>query len=286
MYENFDHSENSINGTLKLFSEADIKTVFMTLETSLTGIKNEEATSRLEKFGLNEISKEKVKPWYIQLLLAFLNPFNFILGTLAFVSLFTDVIFAKETERSWISIILIVTMVLISSFIKFIQEYRSSKTAEKLKNLIVTKVTVIRDNLPMEINIKSLVPGDIVKLTAGDIVPGDIRIVSSKDLFISQSVLTGESNPIEKYSNLLAKTGAISDLSNIVLMGTNVLSGAATGIVLGTGKHTFLNTISESLKNTKVETSFEKGIDDVSKLLIKFMFFMVPIVFLINGYLK
>lgn len=171
MDENFDNSENSINGTLKLFSEADIKTVFMTLETSLGGIKNEEAVNRLEKFGLNEISKEKVKPWYIQLLLAFLNPFNFILGTLAFVSLFTDVIFAKETECSWISIILIITMILISSLIKFIQEYRSSKTAEKLKNLIVTKVTVIRDNLPMEIDIKFL-------------VQGDIRFVSSKDLFI------------------------------------------------------------------------------------------------------
>ncbi len=286
VYENFDNSENSIKGTLKLFSEADIKTIFMSLETSSEGIKNNEAIDRLEKFGKNEISKEKVKPWYIQLLLAFLNPFNFILGTLAFVSLFTDVIFAKETDRSWISIILIITMILISSLIKFIQEYRSSKTAEKLKNLIVTKVTVIRENLSMEIDIKTLVPGDIVKLTAGDIIPGDIRIISSKDLFISQSVLTGESNPIEKYSNLITKTSTISDLSNILLMGTNVLNGTAIGVVLGTGKHTFLNTISESLKATKSETSFERGIDDVSRLLIKFMIFMVPIVFLINGYLK
>lgn len=286
VYENFDNSENSIKGTLKLFSEADIKTIFMSLETSSEGIKNSEAIDRLEKFGKNEISKEKVKPWYIQLLLAFLNPFNFILGTLAFVSLFTDVIFAKETDRSWISIILIITMILISSLIKFIQEYRSSKTAEKLKNLIVTKVTVIRENLSMEIDIKTLVPGDIVKLTAGDIIPGDIRIISSKDLFISQSVLTGESNPIEKYSNLITKTSTISDLSNILLMGTNVLNGTAIGVVLGTGKHTFLNTISESLKATKSETSFERGIDDVSRLLIKFMIFMVPIVFLINGYLK
>ena len=286
MYENFDNSESNIKGTLKLFSEADIKTIYLTLETSLNGIKNEEANSRLETFGFNEITKEKVKPWYIQLLLAFLNPFNFILGLLAFVSLFTDVIFANETERSWISIALILTMILISSFIKFIQEYRSSKTAEKLKNLIVTKVTVIREGISIEIDIKSLVPGDIVKLTAGDIVPGDIRVISSKDLFISQSVLTGESNPVEKYPDLLVKTAFISELSNIVLMGTNVLSGTALGVVLGTGKHTFLNTISESLKNPRSETSFEKGIDDVSKLLIKFMLFMVPIVFIINGYLK
>ena len=286
MYENFDNSESNIKGTLKLFSEADIKTIYLTLETSLNGIKNEEANSRLETFGPNEITKEKVKPWYIQLLLAFLNPFNFILGLLAFVSLFTDVFFANETERSWISIILILAMILISSFIKFIQEYRSNKTAEKLKNLIVTKVTVIRDGVPVEINIKSLVPGDIVKLTAGDIIPGDIRVISSKDLFISQSVLTGESNPVEKYPDLLVKTAFISELSNIVLMGTNVLSGTALGVVLGTGRHTFLNTINESLKNPRSETSFEKGIDDVSKLLIKFMLFMVPIVFIINGYLK
>ena len=286
LYENFDNNDNNIKGTLKLFSEADINTIFISLKTSSEGIQNEEADYRLKEFGLNEISREKVKPWYTQLFLAFLNPFNFILGTLALVSLFTDVIFAKESERSWISIILIITMILISSIIKFIQEYRSSKTAEKLKNLIITRVTVIRDNLPLEIDIKNLVPGDIVKLTAGDIIPGDIRILSSKDLFISQSVLTGESNPVEKYPNLVFKTESISDLSNIVLMGTNVLSGAAVGVVLNTGKHTFLNTISESLQDTKSETSFEKGIDDVSKLLIKFMFFMVPIVFLINGFLK
>ncbi|WP_432205114.1 magnesium-translocating P-type ATPase [Cetobacterium somerae] len=286
MYENFDFSETNIKGALKLFSEADIRTIYLTLETSLEGIKNTEAKERLEKFGPNEISKEKVIPWYIQLLMAFLNPFNFILGTLAFVSLFTDVIFAKETDRSWVSILLIITMILISSLIKFIQEYRSSKTAEKLKNLIVTNVTVVRGGIVLEIDIKSLVPGDIVKLTSGDIIPGDIRIISSKDLFISQSVLTGESNPVEKYPNLNSKSLSISDLSNIVLMGTNVLSGTATGVVLGTGRNTFLNTISESLKNTKSETSFEKGIDDVSKLLIKFMIFMVPIVFLINGYLK
>lgn len=286
MYENFDNNDNNIKGTLKLFSEADINTIFISLKTSSEGIQNEEADYRLKEFGLNEISREKVKPWYTQLFLVFLNPFNFILGTLALVSLFTDVIFAKESERSWISIILIITMILISSIIKFIQEYRSSKTAEKLKNLIITRVTVIRDNLPLEIDIKNLVPGDIVKLTAGDIIPGDIRILSSKDLFISQSVLTGESNPVEKYPNLVFKTESISDLSNIVLMGTNVLSGAAVGVVLNTGKHTFLNTISESLQDTKSETSFEKGIDDVSKLLIKFMFFMVPIVFLINGFLK
>lgn len=127
LYENFDNNDNNIKGTLKLFSEADINTIFISLKTSSKGIQNEEADYRLKEFGLNEISREKVKPWYTQLFLAFLNPFNFILGTLALVSLFIDVIFAKESERSWISIILIITMILISSIIKFIQEYRSSK---------------------------------------------------------------------------------------------------------------------------------------------------------------
>ncbi|MGL5544810.1 MAG: HAD-IC family P-type ATPase [Cetobacterium sp.] len=186
----------------------------------------------------------------------------------------------SKHDQSWFSIVLIFSIILVSSLIKFFQEYNSSKTAEALKNLITTTINVIRDNTSEEINMKKLVPGDIVKLTAGDIIPADIRVISSKDLFLSQSALTGESAPIEKNSILHSSDTSVTDLTNILLMGTNVLSGTATG------KNSYLNAIGESLKNSSTTNSFEKGIDDISRLLIKFMLLMVPIVFFINGYLK
>lgn len=192
----------------------------------------------------------------------------------------------SKHDQSWFSIVLIFSIILVSSLIKFFQEYNSSKTAEALKNLITTTINVIRDNTSEEINMKKLVPGDIVKLTAGDIIPADIRVISSKDLFLSQSALTGESAPIEKNSILHSSDTSVTDLANILLMGTNVLSGTATGVVLATGKNSYLNAIGESLKNSSTTNSFEKGIDDISRLLIKFMLLMVPIVFFINGYLK
>ncbi|MGL5350249.1 MAG: magnesium-translocating P-type ATPase [Cetobacterium sp.] len=281
--ENSGHDSSSI---LKLFSQANVETIFSTLNTSLSGLSKAQCETLLKDIGINEIVKEKVKPWYTQLFLAFINPFNLILSILAGVSFFTDIIFAQKHNQSWFSIILIFSMILISSLIKFVQEYKSSKTAEALKNLITTTVSVIRDNASEEINMKILVPGDIVKLAAGDIIPADIRVISSKDLFLSQSTLTGESAPIEKNSILYSHDASVTDLTNILLMGTNVLSGSATGVVLATGKNSYLNAIGESLKNTSTTNSFEKGIDDISKLLIRFMIIMVPIVFFINGYLK
>ncbi|MEG1339139.1 HAD-IC family P-type ATPase, partial [Cetobacterium sp.] len=278
--------EKQIKGSLKLYSEAEITTIYQELESGVEGLSSSTVEKKIKEYGLNEISNQKPKAWYVQLFLAFLNPFNLILGTLAIVSVFTDIIFVRVEERSWVSIFFILSMILISSLIKFIQEYKSSKTAQHLKGLIVTKVSVLRDGDWKEIDLKKIVPGDIVKLAAGDIVPGDLRIIKSKDLFISQSVLTGESDPVEKSEKLTKDSNIISEISNLALMGTNILSGSATGIVLHTGGMAFLSTISENLSGLKVETSFEKGIDDISKLLIKFMFVMVPIVFFINGYLK
>ncbi|MEG1183611.1 MAG: magnesium-translocating P-type ATPase [Cetobacterium sp.] len=278
--------EKQIKGSLKLYSEAEITTIYQELESGVEGLSSISAEKKIKKYGLNEISNQKPKVWYVQLFLAFLNPFNLILGTLAVVSVFTDIVFVKAEEKSWVSIFFILSMILISSLIKFIQEYNSSKTAQRLKGLIVTKVTVLRDGDWKEIDLKKIVPGDVIKLAAGDIVPGDLRIIKSKDLFISQSVLTGESDPVEKSEKLIKGSNIISEISNLALMGTNILSGSATGIVLHTGGMAFLSTISENLSGLKVETSFEKGIDDISKLLIKFMFVMVPIVFFINGYLK
>ncbi|MGL4989473.1 MAG: HAD-IC family P-type ATPase [Cetobacterium sp.] len=266
---------------MKNFATVDIEKIYEQLETSIEGLSENVIDKKIQKYGINEIVKEKQKPIYIQFLLAFVNPFNSILFVLAIMSLFTDIVLVHKKEKSWVSIVLILSLILVSSLIKFFQEYKSSKTAQSLKNLITTTVSVIRDGSLKEINIKKLVPGDIVKLSAGD-----IRVISSKDLFISQSSLTGESTPVEKSSTLKSSKVSIADLTNILLMGTNVLSGTATGIVLRTGKDTFLNEIGESLKDNNSTNSFQKGIDDISKLLIKFMMVMVPIVFLINGVLK
>lgn len=278
--------EKQIKQSLIFYSKSNIEALYQEFKSGEEGLNSNIAEEKLKIYGLNEISSQKSKVWYIQLFLAFINPFNFILGTLAIVSIFTDVIFVSKENRSWVSIFLILSMILVSSLIKFIQEYKSNKTAEHLKALIVTKVSVLRDSVWKDIDLKKIVPGDLIKLAAGDIVPGDLRVIKSKDLFISQSVLTGESDPVEKSVNLAKESIIISEISNLALMGTNVLSGSAVGIVLHTGGMTFLSTISESLSGVKIETSFEKGIDDISKLLIKFMFLMVPIVFFINGYLK
>lgn len=271
---------------LKKLSEYDLKALYTLFRTSELGILSDEANERLEKYGLNEITNKKEKEWYIQLILSFISPFNFILVFLAIVSLFTDVIFASKNERNWTSIVIVLTMVVISSFIKFFQEYRSNKAAKSLKNLVRTEATIIRGGQVQEISLKEVVPGDIVKLAAGDMIPADIRVTSSKDLFISQSMLTGESEPIEKIVLRKENPENITDISNILLMGTNIVSGSATGIVLQTGNNTYLSTIIDTLNSVNKKTNFEKGIDRISNLLIKFMLIMVPIVFIINGVLK
>ncbi len=178
-------------------------------------------------------------------------------------------------------------MVTISGFLKFFQEFKSNKAAENLKALIKTTAAVCRKESGInEIDMIEIVPGDIVYISAGDMIPADIRIIRSKDLFASQSSLTGESEPVEKYSVLKSKNENISELDNICLLGTNIISGSATGVVIATGNETYFGNMTSTLTETKSLTSFERGINSVSMLLIRFMFIMVPIVFLVNGITK
>jgi len=255
------------------------------------GLHSEEAKKRLSVCGPNEIAHEKADPWYIQLIKSFINPFNVVLMLLAVISFIMDVVLAEPDEQSWEAVIIITTMVTLSGILRFIQEYRSNKSAEKLKALVKTTATVIRkDTGKHEIEMSKIVPGDIIMLSAGDMIPADVRILSSKDLFVSQSALTGESMPVEKFDTPdLSKTKEncnVTDLPNMCFMGTNVTSGSAKALVIATGNSTYFGSMAKSIVGHRSQTSFDKGVNSVSWLLIRFMAVMVPIVFIINGITK
>ena len=183
------------------YAKLDMEKVYEKLESSSKGLSEQESEERLEQYGLNEISYNKEDTWYVQLTKAFINPFILVLITLAVVSFVTDVAMQKQGSKDWTTVIIIVIMVSISGFLRFFQELRSNKEAEKLKALVHNTVDILRkDTGRQEIPMSELVPGDIIRLAAGDIIPGDLRIIHSKDLFISQSMLTGESESVEKYS--------------------------------------------------------------------------------------
>ncbi len=271
---------------------------------SLSGLTESQVSERLTRHGFNEVAHDKPPHALIQLLLAFKNPFVLVLLFLACVSGVTDVYLAPPGEAEWTGIMILVTMVIISSLLRFWQEYRSGKAAERLKSMVHNTATVLRrisgttSPIKQEVAMRELVAGDIVYLSAGDMIPADIRLIESRDLFISQAVLTGEALPVEKYDTLGAvsqKSAQVNeqapsdllDLTNICFMGTNVVSGTATAVVVATGAETYFGSLARNVVSHKrIETSFDRGVSSVSWLLIKFMMVMVPIVFLLNGLTK
>lgn len=259
------------------------------LETNEKGLSDAEARERAHIYGLNEVAHEKAPAWYIQLFQAFLNPFIAVLFVLAVISLVTDVIIQAPADRDYSTVLIISIMVTLSVLLRFIQEYRSNQAAERLKSMVKTTATVIREGQDkLEVDIKELVPGDIIQLSAGDMIPSDVRILQSKDLFVSQAMLTGESIPVEKTTNAnrSVKTISVLELDNTCFMGTNVVSGSATAVIVNTGDKTYFGSLSKSLVGKRAETSFDKGVNSVSWLLIRFMLIMVPAVMLINGFTK
>jgi Mg2+-importing ATPase len=259
------------------------------LESSDLGLSAATVEEKKRKFGLNEIQHEKAPAWYVQLFQAFLNPFIAVLIVLASVSFVMDVLLAAPGEQDYKTVIVVGVMVILSSLLRFWQEYSSNRAAEELKSMVKTTATVLRrDKGKSEINIIDLVPGDIVFLSAGDMIPADCRIIQSKDLFVSQAMLTGESLPLEKREQKIPDATGKSplDLDNICFMGTNVVSGTAIAIVVTTGNLTYFGTIGKAITGKRAETSFDKGVNKVSWLLIRFMLVMVPLVFLVNGLTK
>ncbi len=239
--------------------------------------------------GLNEIQHTKASSWYVQLFQAFLNPFIAVLIILAFISFVMDVILSEPEDQDYKTVIVVVVMVMLSAILRFWQEFTSNNAAEQLKSMVKTTATVLRKTSgKSEIAISELVPGDIVLLSAGDMIPADCRILQSKDLFISQAMLTGESFPVEKKHDAIpdANEYAALELGNICFMGTNVVSGTAMALVVCTGNNTYFGALGKTLTGKRAETSFDKGVNKVSWLLIRFMLVMVPLVFLINGLTK
>ncbi len=266
-----------------------LKSVFSYFQTSERGLTSEEIHDRQMEYGRNEVSQEQRKNPFILFLKTFINPFIGVLTALAVVSLVIDVIFAEPGEQEWTGIVIIVSMVVISAILRFWQEWKANLATHTLMNLVTNTCFVHRDEYSKEIDIRELVPGDIIYLAAGDMIPADVRIIEAKDLFVSQSSLTGESDPIEKFPEVKGKeyrTGSVVELDNICYMGSTVISGAAKAIVFETGNRTFLGSVAKSLIGQRATTSFDIGISKVSFLLIRFMLVMVPFVFFVNGFTK
>ncbi|HEX7368976.1 MAG TPA: magnesium-translocating P-type ATPase [Rhodanobacteraceae bacterium] len=264
----------------------DEATLLASLETSHAGLDETQIEDRLDRDGVNEASHEKPPHWTLQLARTFKNPFIIVLLVLAGVELATS-------PDDLTGPIIILVMVVISVVLNFTQEFRSSRAAEQLKAMVRNTATVTRrasdgHSERIEVPVIELVAGDIVHLSAGDMVPADLRLLSAKDLFISQAILTGESLPVEKtapeHAHRRDERGDALDLPTVCFMGTNVVSGAATAVVVATGPRSYLGSLAHTLSGQRAETSFDRGVKSVSWLLIRFMAVMVPIVFVIQGF--
>ena len=249
------------------------------------GLSSEEAEEQIKKLGLNEIKQAKPKKWYNYFLESLFTPFNCILLGIVAVLMYTDIYLPEKP--SYANIIVIAILVTASTLLDFFEEYRSNKAAEKLKEIVATTTTVIRDGEEKQIPIKQVSIGDIVVLSAGSMIPADLRILESKDLYVGQSSLTGESDSVKKVVNSeisMEDLDSISDLDTICFMGTNVISGSAKGVVIKTADSTYFGKIAHTLTVGKPKTAFQKEIENISKLLIRFMLILIPIVFLLNSW--
>lgn len=250
---------------------------------SFSGLDDAKVSENIRKYGINQIKQAKPKKWYSYFLNSFFSPFNSILLGISAVLFYTDVILAKSPNYA--NIIVIFILVFVSTFLEFWEEFRSNKAAEKLKELVATTSSVIRNGKTVSIPIKEITYGDLVLLSAGDMIPADLRLIESKDLFVSQSSLTGESEAVKKnFVNTITDIESISDLDTICFMGTNVISGYAKGIVIKVGDSTYFGKIAHTISSGKPKTTFQKGIESVSKLLIRFMLIMIPLTFLVNAW--
>ncbi|WP_333857153.1 cation-transporting P-type ATPase, partial [Stenotrophomonas indicatrix] len=279
-------------------SEAD---ALATLQSHVDGLSPHEAEERLLRFGPNEVDHEKPLPWWRHLWQCYRNPFNLLLTVLAAVSWLTED--AKAT-------VVIGAMVVLSTLIRFVQEGRSNRAAERLKALAGNTARVLRraagteaaevadqyfgaqlhSRRParlLDLPIRALVPGDHIVLSAGDMIPADCRVLAAKDLFVAQAAMTGESLPVEKFVQPGNADAGLMEQANLLFMGTNVVSGTATALVLATGNTSYFGTLAQrSSASDRAPTAFQAGVNSVSWLLIRFALVMVPFVLLVNGWTK
>ncbi|MFH7812474.1 MULTISPECIES: magnesium-translocating P-type ATPase [Acetobacter] len=278
----------------------DVPAAITRLHSCEDGLTNAEAANRRERFGPNEVEHEKPLPAWRHLWHCYSNPFNLLLTTLALISALTQDLTAATV---------IGTMVVLSTLLRFVQEGRSNRAAERLKSMVSNTATVIRRQaldtealnaryagehlhvgrsaVPVELPIRDLVPGDHVVLSAGDMIPADCRVLTAKDLFVSQSAMTGEALPVEKFAEIDKPFTSIFETPNLVFMGTNVISGSATALVVATGQNTCFGALSARVSETdRTPTAFEAGVNGVSWLLIRFALVMAPVVLFLNGLTK
>ncbi len=249
------------------------------------GLSNEQVENRLSTYGKNEMKQKKQKKWYNYLWDSLLSPFNIILMGITIILIYTDIILTSPP--SYANIIVILVLVLASTLLEFFEVYNSNKAAEKLKDLVATTCTVIRNETKIKIPLNEITIGDVILLSAGDIIPADVRVLEAKDLYITQSSLTGESDSVKKSSSTelssIDEIESITDLDTICFMGTNVTSGSGKAIVIKTGDSTYFGKVANTIISGKPITSFQKGINNLSKLLIRFMLILIPITFLLNN---
>lgn len=252
---------------------------------NINGLSKEEAIERLNKYGKNEIKQAKPKKWYHYFFSSLLSPFNVILIGITMLLIYTDIILPQDPNPA--NIIVIVVLVSVSTLLEFLEVYKSNKAAEKLKQLVETTATVLRQGEKVKVALRDITIGDIIILSAGDMIPADLRIIEAKDLYVGQSAITGESDSVKKLDNTelasINEIESITDLDTICFMGTNVISGAAKGVIIQTGDQTYFGKVAHTLVKGKPKTSFQKGVENISKLLIRFMLIMIPIVFILNA---
>jgi Mg2+-importing ATPase len=276
--ELIDSLKKNLFEKLYKFAKNDVDFAFSELGSNSLGLSEDEALKRLKIYGANDIADGKKTNHFLKLFEIIKSPLNLLLAVLAIISLFVGDIKSFSV---------ITLMVSLSVILNFYQETKADIAADKLKAIIHTKTTVIRNNLKQEIFLKNVVPGDVVSLSSGTIIPGDVRIISSKDLFINQAMLTGESLPVEKHvaDFLLEEKGAL-EFCNLCFLGTSVESGVATALVLSTGKNTYLGSIASDINKNDHVSDFNKELKSFVVLTLKFMAIMVPAVFFLNGFFK
>ena len=253
---------------------------------NVNGLSSKKAQEQIEKYGLNEVSQSKPKKWYNYLFQSLFTPFNLILLGIILVLIYTDIVLSDPPNYA--NIIVITILILISTLLDFFEVYKSNKAAEKLKKLVEVKTTVYRNGKEVKVPLKRITIGDVVRLSAGDLIPADLRIIESKDLYVIQSSLTGESDAVKKSaaSELKSENDIedVTDLDTICFMGTNVMSGTGKGVIIKTADDTYFGKVAHTIQEGKPKTAFQKGIESISKLLIKFMLVLIPITFLINSF--
>ncbi|SCI73074.1 Magnesium-transporting ATPase%2C P-type 1 [uncultured Clostridium sp.] len=280
--------ERNLDMFLLKLARTNNEYIFEVFNSSVNGLSEVQVEGARERYGNNKITHEKNDSFIKRFINAFINPFTVVLLALSIISVFTDIIIPQEGEKNFTTVLIIFIMVTISGVLRFIQERRSNNAAEKLNEMVKTTATVVRNGEELEVELSDIVCGDIVYLSAGDMVPADVKVIQAKDLFISQSALTGESEAVEKLISLEKniKYSTPLECPNLAFMGSNVISGTAICIVVATGDNTIFGNLAKSVVNAKIESNFEKGVNSVSWLLIRFMMIMAPIVLFINGYTK